>query len=1326
MKYLIVSVVALLSLLLPFTYANGQGEIPVDMHTGTPSIFIPTGGVSSHDLSDIVGVAYNARGLKLEESKGLMCGAGWSFQGGGTISREVRGLPDDFKGSSPDNRIGWLYGTTATDISNFSTAADTLISTCATDENAINTTLINYNYVKDTEPDIFYYSAGGISGAFVFDANQTIRLMPYQDIKIEYTFSGQAPADKRILSFKITTNNGNIYTFDLPVYNTRKTHKLTEDAQEFFQRDFKYYDYGQYIAGLTFTSEWKLSRVDSPSGAFLKYKYRSQGSSSETVKVGVPSSPDASRIVTKEFYRIANSGSGKTLSSVVSSEGDSLVIVGDPVEKVVMHDRRRNPAYVKEFIFEYQSFGALTDTTERKFLKSIVEQSACEKIPAYEFTYINVDFVSGTCALPPLNSSSKDFWGYYNGKNNAHAYPTIYVYPSERLSERFRFYPIPGYAGTQYTMPGADRTPDPIKMQIGSLESIKYPTGGVATFNYEPNDYFDVRANATFVGGGLRIKSIAYFDGVSVQGKIVKNFEYKTGINSSGRLVTKPTFVIPTKQYIHPETGAVLTYQQFTSEQERYNYLIVRSDRDLTQSFDRDGVGYTHVKVSRPGSGSTEYDFGMPAAYGSGVSGEWIATDNKFVRPSSCLPMDIVSNGGRWSFNYSPNPNFDFDRGFLLKRTDLSSGGTKVREVTYTPQYIYKSGTTPFKVWGVSYEHYANSSNIFFYGKYFLITDVAKAPSIETEINYDANDVSKNVTTSSQYFYESMYHKLLSKTRVVGPEGSVVTTKMKYPLDFGTITATNGYLKGIKTLQEKFRNATPIEVTTAVQRAGDVEKIIGASLTKFSDFGILGKAYPAEILSLKIDQGITDFVGASIDPGLNQLSCDTRYKTDATFLNYGKYGNPISSVGASRIPVTTVLGYDQSIPVVQATNVLVNQFAFSNFETDADSVLTGYEFQHNPYGWNSGGRTGNYCYLLGGPISKTLEKANVSKYKLSFWLKKSTSASVDINIKLKNSSNVEVYSNTINVTPATNNFEYVEALVPVTSVSSSTFTIVIQTVSAGYAYIDDIGFYPENADLVLYTHNIPFGANSITDATGSTIFVVHDGLGRERFVKDQDGNIIRKTTYKFATDQAPAFTAEITTPSPIIEKYQATFTANENSCVNTGDVTYEWDFGSGFQNLGITTSYTFPAYGDYPVTLRKKHPAYPTVTQTIIVHVAMQQLTAEVCAKGVAEKDCMTVISSYDCAAIPGTPSTESTTFLYTNSKVGNNPLPVGESVAPGSIQWFSSVDNGVTWTAVGTGTTVTVSGGPGQTTLVRCFVTTSVGRSGYSSEWDIVKILCK
>jgi hypothetical protein len=708
---------------LTVSFAFSQGEIPVDMYSGTPVIQIPLHTITDHDLSETIGIAYNTAGIKLEDQTGIG-GLGWNIRAGGSIYRQVRGLPDDYLPDAPaDTRRGWLYNSNALAASNFSNSVD-LSATTITDEADAYTALQSNNYKHDTEPDIYYYSAAGISGAFVFDNSLNIRLMPYQDVKIEYTIS---QITNRIASFTITSNVGTKYKFLTPVPLTRSTHRLTGgNPVEFLKRDFEEYNVDVYNPGVSYNMEWKLTEIESTSGAKLTYAYSTELSdSSDPVKVFIRKNGSTSDFVEKDNFYYKHVYNKRELVSITSTTGE--VVLFDGLLKITVTNKRRQDPYVKEFQFEYASV-LDQDSTEsgfrRTFLKSITEVANCTKLPPYKFTYTNVDFTNNICDLPAIDSNAKDFWGYYNGKNsNTNSYPKLYIYPNEVVSERIRIYPKPNHSGPEYTINGADRMPNAAAMQIGSLKMINYPTGGSTIINYEPHEFYDPGAGQTFIGGGLRVKSIVTYDGVNAANKMIRNFEYtEVSGASSGRLINKPSFAIPTLEYRDPEGTEVKSWTALVGNtQSMYEHLIVRTNIDLNRDVEGDIIGYSRVKVSRPGSGSAEFEYALPATSGTTRSGSWVVTENKFVRDSSQPQMGIAPNGGTSIFPYASNPNYTYERGYQLKKIEKNEASTKVREVTYVPQRIHKTGATPTKVWGISYDYYPYSDKsstdpIFFFG----------------------------------------------------------------------------------------------------------------------------------------------------------------------------------------------------------------------------------------------------------------------------------------------------------------------------------------------------------------------------------------------------------------------------------------------------------------------------------------------------------------------------------------------------------------------------------------------------------------------------------
>jgi hypothetical protein len=1333
-------------------------EIPVDMHTGTPTIQIPIWTISDHDLADAVSLVYNADGVKLAESDGDY-GLGWQLQAGGSISREVRGLPDDHLGTGSDTRIGWLHLTSQIhdQLANFGSGVDLSVGTC-NDETASYNILQGYNYAIDTEPDIFHYTVGGISGSFVFDRYSAIRLMPYRDVKIEYQIDAET---NKILWFKVTSNMGIVHTFDV----TDTTFKQFMRFTGFVKVNHK--EYEQYKDGITFNAAWHLKKTESPTGAILTYDYTSVSKENTiTSRFGVRNLSGG--LVSDILYNITENRSVNELHSITSSTMESVEFSPRQYSTelgfyklITIQDGKRTVANktVRQFTLKFIDIYLPNQSQSKKFLRTIQEQGGSQRLPPHEFTYINVDLDAKATSLPEVKTNQKDFWGYFNGKNNGHLYPKLYVYPSYPLAERFRLYPIPNHAGPEYILGGADRTPDKDLMQVGTLKTINYPTGGTTTLHYEPHEYYDDLTEQNYIGGGLRIKSIVYFDGVNGQNKIVKNFEYKqTDGRSSGKLLIRPVFAIPALDYEKPDAyneGSRIrkTYSQLTAEysaapQAVWDHLIIRSGEDLNQSSES-GIKYARVKVTRPGSGSAEFEYDVPALYGNTTSGTWNATQNKFARSSGCSGMALVNEGGAWGYPYSPNPNFDFERGFLKKKIERDQQGNKVRETTYTPQYIYGAGSAPFTVWGVAYEHYANSANdIYFFGQYYLLTDVEKTIAQETVVTYNVQDTSKTFTESTEFIYSAPAHRLLTQTKFTAADGTVVSTKTKYPLDY-TIptTAIDAQLQAIKTLQESNRNGIAIEVRTEQTKPGKATKVISSSVTKFSDFGIPGKVFPHQALVLRAGDGLTDFIPSDKEQqgSAFYFKHDNRYEVVNTYLKFSDYQLPVNTVGKDRVVHSTHWGHKNTLPVVEASYAHDDEYVFSNFETDDEGHRTGHEFTIGAdvaYGFGRGDKAVHYSTRL----SAAVKKANATNYRISFWLKKASSP-VDFRLQLMDTSQSTVYyDQTFSVNPSGSEFEYFEKLIPVDNVPS-TFSVILQGVYSGAspatAYtllplLDEVAFYPEHADLTIYTYNNYYNLSALTAASGDCAYYEYDGLNRLTTVYDRDKNIIKKNTITvdgISNTAPPVFEAGISFRaqersynelSGLLTDVPYLFFQNSFLVNNINDdhwVIYEWDFGdgAGFQSLGPEPIHTFTQHGTYQVRLRKTHPVYGQVMATRELTVVAKVLAVYGCAKGpkvfgVSEYE---VITSSLCDQITEVPPPHSTLFKITGFSPNIEPItqpPYWSYYDPRYEQWrpldVLGQSAALNWTPLLSLFDRTFEPGSSYTVTVKCEISTTIGRT--------------
>lgn len=1300
-------------------------ELPVDLFTGTPSIEVPIWNVSGHDLSEPIRLYYNADGIRVDEPTGQF-GVGWGISSANySVTREVRGLPDDFKGTSSDLRQGWLYGTHASTLPTFGASS---YASCV-NENADYNTINGFGYNLDTEPDVYSFNIG-TSGQFVFDNNKIIRLMPFQDIDIQPTYV--SATDRTITAFTITDNKGIKYFFNSVIQVTKWTEKSSGvNSVEYLKRDFEQYNLNRYGTKVIYNSEWKLTRIESPSGGYLNFNYVGGSSSDNTDNFNIYIRKSAGDFMRKWIYLTRTQSTSKNLSSITSSSGQSanFIYTNDLLTEIQIRDSRNSNSPFLFYTLEYNTIGVegsnATGNYERAFLKSVQKSSSnCDKLPPTKFTYYGLNLTNLTSPLPnPSTTTAVDHWGYFNGKTgNSFKYPTIYVFPALAQPDRFRLYDIPGYTGERYVINGAVRSANLQFAKTGSLILVNHAEGGSTIINYGLHKFYDPISNSDIEGGGLRVEKVTYYDGEEPTEIISKKFTYETTPGkSSGRLISNPSYVIPISEYHDPETGAVKSFTSLTG-QALWEHFTPRTENSILASGELN-VAYGTVTVARPGAGFAKFEFQLPAVFGASSDGLWQATQSRFVRNSSCPANGMLSQNAIWSFPYSVNPNYGFERGQVIRKTEYNENNKKTKQFDYTYQLLNKSGSTPFKVWGLNYNNYANNNAIFVYGKYFLLTDVIKVPLTESVTDFDPLDEAKTITSTVQYDYGSSFHKLLTTITQVDQLGNVFRTRMKYPLDYGTIvTPTDKQAEMIKALQTNFRNGDYIESWNTIQKVGDTEKVATANLVMFSDFG-LSKILPSALLAKVVNAPTAAHTPSSVD-GAGKFQYDlTNYIEVQKTLGYGPFNKPLGVVGLDRIKSSTHWGYNNTIPIVSATNASFDEFSFSNFET-----TTGYEFQQSASIYGAG-RTGSNGLYPQVKLTRAIQKANVPNYILSFWFKK-LSTPIDFRVIIKQEGGSTVYyDNTFTVNPATSEYELVKRIIPAGSFPTR-FVVEFQSTMTGtlpvsssslLPMIDDVSFYPEDAALTSYTYTIPHGINSVTGPQGGTNFVVLDGLGRTKFELDQDKNILKRNTYTFYASPV-VLSADFTLPAQLHDQTSLTFRVDGNQCMD-GE-TYEWDFGAGYISTGTipSASYTYNTIGSKTVTCRVSHPDYGTSIITKTFDVVYKPIQLTICAKGVSQFDnCNNQVKSlFSCTNITETVSTTAphyqTNFLALHDRGG-------ETV---SFQWLVRSSGSSTWRSVGANNTYLAElAYPFTSYDVKCIATTSYGRTGESPVTTVFVLNC-
>ena len=299
------------------------------------------------------------------------------------------------------------------------------------------------------------------------------------------------------------------------------------------------YDFAQYETyyenpgNIPHHSAWYLTKITSPSGNSVTYKYSvisnriyTQGSYSRvqddyrtpmyTPTCGILYFPDATPLQQgmappKNYSHVQLDTIEFTNGIVKFSYSDRSDVQGDKMlDSVSVYPRDAQgllstaPLKTISLVHTYFDYGATdndfgdpTYASKRLKLTQVLEKgyyggTLVQNSP-YKFTY----YEGGALNLPSKNSFARDHWNYYNGNTNSTS-----LIPSK--------IPInsPDLITSNLGGQGPERDPSASNMQAFTLSSIKYPIGGSTELQYEANDFDEVQSqvnDASYFGKNYSI-----------------------------------------------------------------------------------------------------------------------------------------------------------------------------------------------------------------------------------------------------------------------------------------------------------------------------------------------------------------------------------------------------------------------------------------------------------------------------------------------------------------------------------------------------------------------------------------------------------------------------------------------------------------------------------------------------------------------------------------------------------------------------------------------------------------------------------------------------
>jgi len=419
-------------------------DAPVSKYSGLPGVSIPIYTIVEDDFGLPIELVYHHGGVKVEEMAGW-AGLGWALNAGGSISRTVKGIPDESSGSAS----GYLnHSHDPEKFSWFQTL----------------TYFNSYNRGEvDFEQDIFYFAFGGYSGKFVLTKDRKISFINASNLDISFTLS-----NGRFAEWRVRDPKGNTYYFR-EVERTVAEPWVSSRSQN---------------SNRILDSSWHLSEILTFRGRSIKFTYQSythdyfrRSMQTASYFVAGGSSSGACRQDRVESSWMEYNVRGKQLSAITFGEGEvSIEITRDREDSPAgrlkgISVRNNNGRVIKSFelIHDY-FFSTLSGQamnlpshiqqvtpTKRLRLLRVLETTSTPRL-VHSFDY------EGN-SLPHLFSHSQDHWGYYNG-----------VFNQSLLPQYMRF-----------RQANANRMANPQFAKYGSLLKITFPTGGSITYEMESN-----------------------------------------------------------------------------------------------------------------------------------------------------------------------------------------------------------------------------------------------------------------------------------------------------------------------------------------------------------------------------------------------------------------------------------------------------------------------------------------------------------------------------------------------------------------------------------------------------------------------------------------------------------------------------------------------------------------------------------------------------------------------------------------------------------------------------------------------------------------------
>jgi YD repeat-containing protein len=972
---------------IPSTSAIGQhGSFPTPNAYGQVPISIPLANASIDGVNVPVTISYNTMGVKVNQNAGEI-GLGWSMGiNNFYIEQTIKGGIDTSDTYDVDDDYNDFFEKLAGEHFNPPSLLADPIELLKDLDNAF---LGSYggNEFNALGRDEFSYSFNGYSGKFLFDEDGSIINLSSSgnDLKIERVLNGPTLNDDE---FIITDEKGNKYYFE-----DRITYTSISESD------------GGDTSHQVSSYKWYLKKIVAPNNEEIQFIYANDTDNDPNTNPNLDTQRDYSERGIKHHYinqydyqlipsegttvtESTTTGKLQLIKTIIFEQGKlefnysttsynnmnmSLASLEVFNKENNTYKKQKSITFDKSYFSRYSSgsntLGYSPVSSSLKLRKIYFKDASNSTINKYEFTYDGQQ-------LPGKFSKAQDYWGYYNGQTSN----TDFI-PNFSFSNN----------STTFYLGFANREPNPTYAKAGILTRIDYPTKGHSIFEYELNYY--VGGGSLVKGGGLRVKTIKSYDGVSSSPSKVERYEYggseiggitaghfmgqefvnpiahANSANLSGKEHIKANFFKEKKFFIERGKFGLPGDDIFES-------TSIQSSSSPQYPIDFKGNSVFYDKITKyvtdnaniNNTGKTEYYYDFPLLNTGNYSGSTYYTyENPGVAEPIVLPANPINLGDITKYSLLDDANL---RSVIdYKYTGGQNPYKLLRFVNYnyTPVilkslntfFVTLSGHTRNEDKLLSEDHsiiderhiYMNYRFYTYYHDY----KVDKLMSI-TETSYPDPESGLEMTSTTTNDYVSNTSFRVKETIVEDSKGEKIITKIHYPdqimhnqIALGFDNLTTSELNGIDALKKiKSVNGEPglhrigevVQTETYLDKDGDdvadPEELLAVHRTNYKEktvnWDVNGDGIVNSSDKIVLPKDIQTLKG-EYDASDNILEDRIVYD------QYDDNGNPLEVKKADGTSIVYIWGYNKEYPVAKIENATYSQISsqVANLQSKSDA-----------------------------------------------------------------------------------------------------------------------------------------------------------------------------------------------------------------------------------------------------------------------------------------------------------------------------------------------------------------------------------------------------